>query len=703
MSDYRPLRPAATQSSSERQASISSDNTDQGSIQNESTAGKCSKRVRKAPAHVSQNACTNCKKARAKCEGHEPQPCARCVARKTADTCIYEVHTRQAKEEMLRRIKDLEQKNTSLQGSLREKEQWIESFVKTLREREESHGQTQELSYKNIVNWLGRPPLKKTLPESPFLEKPFLEKPFLDKSADQSRASDREPSIKKQREPPLSYFSDLNMDGKDQWTMVTPNKQLVHHLMALYFTWIYPTHMLFSEKHFMSSFGDKDQQYCTSAMVNVMCAMGCTLLVDQGGDAIDREALGMRFTEEAQLEITKENIQSLTYSTTYAILFLVELSSGQARKAASHLRLAVESLQEVDRDRYSTEAVEITSWGIHTLNTAWAAFTYQKPAAPISPHALVFSNVSMDQKDAYWQPYRFPSDNALQEVQSHAIETAKHYATLNQVIHETINIYCGSRNRVSGRSIIDLYRRYINWEATLPPALAMDDPSNTESLPHIYFLHMVYQVALCHLFRPLVKSKHMSPQSIAHLRNLILESAQKGLRIFQRSRQLFSNRYQTPFQAFCIVHLCETILAIGNERRGEREAVIRLCLESLGEALEGFHFVGALQAMFCQTVEDLNLELPENLSELMRGRTEYGPEELLDACERVTYAQPVDILLGRLDASISEQLEHNWQRFIENRGSGSGAEELEDSLMRSQESSPARASVEIQQLLNDTR
>lgn len=88
----------------------------------------------------------------------------------------------------------------------------------------------------------------------------------------------------------------------------------------------------------------------------------------------------------------------------------------------------------------------------------------------------------------------------------------------------------------------------------------------------------------------------------------------------------------------------------------------------LHEALAGFLFIGPLQAMFCQTVKEHGLALPDNHEELWHGRKRYSTEDLLDTCERITYVQPVDILVERIDPSISQEFEKAWQTFIETHG-----------------------------------
>jgi len=72
--------------------------------------------------------------------------------------------------------------------------------------------------------------------------------------------------------------------------------------------------------------------------------------------------------------------------------------------------------------------------------------------------------------------------------------------------------------------------------------------------------------------------------------------------------------------------------------------------------------------MFVQMAREQGVAMPENMNELMGGRTHYGPEELLDACERVTYLQPIEILLQRIDPGIAATFEHEWQDFIEAHG-----------------------------------
>jgi hypothetical protein len=170
-----------------------------------------------------------------------------------------------------------------------------------------------------------------------------------------------------------TYGSDAHMESDDEvnprWTSVTTDESRVHHLMALYFSWVHPVHMLFSERHFMGSYRQRNRAYCTNSLINAICALGCCYEEDEQGNNGASKRLGERFAQQVLTETKNEAQMTPVSAVTYAILFLVELSSGKGASAFSHLRLAVESLREVSAGNWSEEAFEITSFGIHTLNT----------------------------------------------------------------------------------------------------------------------------------------------------------------------------------------------------------------------------------------------------------------------------------------------------------------------------------------------
>lgn len=165
-----------------------------------------------------------------------------------------------------------------------------------------------------------------------------------------------------------------NNAGPDvQWTKVSSSRLLVGHLLNLYFTWVHPVHMLFSEEDFKHSFHTRDSTHCSSAMVNAICAMACHLLgmEEQGliGATMDTSTLRELFLAEARICMDPESYCHMTSVQAFAIMYLAEVSSGKAQSATGYLRAAVESLKQSNENRQSPAAREICAWGLQSLNT----------------------------------------------------------------------------------------------------------------------------------------------------------------------------------------------------------------------------------------------------------------------------------------------------------------------------------------------
>ena len=158
------------------------------------------------------------------------------------------------------------------------------------------------------------------------------------------------------------------------WTSVVKLPRLVEHLINLYLTWIHPVHMLFDQRRFLHSFQSRTDEYCSVSMVNVICAMACHLLHDSWDINVTRReftsSLRDRFMYETKVSVLDDqDYKKMTTLQTYAIMFLVDLSSGRGLFASSHLRLAVENLLAKTATDQGPEAQEVSTWGILTMHT----------------------------------------------------------------------------------------------------------------------------------------------------------------------------------------------------------------------------------------------------------------------------------------------------------------------------------------------
>ncbi|KAL8716864.1 MAG: hypothetical protein Q9225_005844, partial [Loekoesia sp. 1 TL-2023] len=155
-----------------------------------------------------------------------------------------------------------------------------------------------------------------------------------------------------------------------RWTSVSSSQTLLGHLFDLYFTWVQPVHMLFSENDFRESYETNDETYCSSALVNAICAMACHLMDPRDTDGEeDIEKLTNGFMNQARHEVKPQNYMSLCSVQALAVMYLADLSSGKARSATGYLRASVEFLKAAELDGQSPRAREISLWGIQTLNT----------------------------------------------------------------------------------------------------------------------------------------------------------------------------------------------------------------------------------------------------------------------------------------------------------------------------------------------
>jgi len=161
-------------------------------------------------------------------------------------------------------------------------------------------------------------------------------------------------------------------DSEVRWTRISTSQNLIGHLFDLYFTWVHPVYMLFSEMDFKKDFKDMEENYCSVPLVNAVCAMACNLLEGEHAyeqrKSIEAGTLRDGFMNEARRTLLPDSYRRMTSIQTFAIMYLVEMSSGKARNAAGYLRSAVDNMKTNDGPQHSEEAKELTLWGLHTLN-----------------------------------------------------------------------------------------------------------------------------------------------------------------------------------------------------------------------------------------------------------------------------------------------------------------------------------------------
>ena len=264
---------------------------------------------------------------------------------------------------MIREIQRLQRKNEDLEDekdTLGEKNGYTEKIIRSLKDNgrgtEIINRLKQGQSHQQIAEWLGHS--------------------FVTTGGVGADPDDLSPTTERNITEAITRYHSRMVADRDPryWTSVTPEASFIEHLVNLYLTWIHPAHMLFDEDHFMASFRDCSDIYCSAALVNAICAMSCCLLHDESWENDEQTTAGIQLIRDKFLDETKRlmceaEMRKTTAIQTYAVMFLVEVSSGRALIGSSHLRLAVETLLSRSSSEQSSEAEEIAMWGILTLQT----------------------------------------------------------------------------------------------------------------------------------------------------------------------------------------------------------------------------------------------------------------------------------------------------------------------------------------------
>ncbi|KAI1744752.1 fungal-specific transcription factor domain-containing protein [Xylaria scruposa] len=288
---------------------------------------------------VTPNACTECRKKRAKCDGQKP--CGRCKSQKDVE-CVYEIPVRQSKEHLRHEIESLrkqQRQNDSVISALVRPELW-EEVLQRLRNGQsveaisEWLGSTLPTGTSNLPNYAQptesrsgvalAPPLStyggtltgpggygtgamsQTAAQAPTMKQDFdAHSPwnFSSQSQSLSQPSTHPEDMQWGLEgPPRSrvglWLQDQDRSGDsvqyrgvDQvlaplespemkvpastWTNITNDSNLVQHLLALYFCWEYPTFASLSKEHFLKDYVQGRHRYCSPILVNALLALGC--------------------------------------------------------------------------------------------------------------------------------------------------------------------------------------------------------------------------------------------------------------------------------------------------------------------------------------------------------------------------------------------------------------------------------------------
>lgn len=179
-------------------------------------------------------------------------------------------------------------------------------------------------------------------------------------------------------------------DPITSWTRVTPNPELVIHLLNMYFTWHYTYFTTLSKELFYRDFmrgnvpGTKGKtEYCTSLLVNAMLALGCHFSTREAARANPKDSatVGDHFFAEAKrliLENNEHESPKLAAVQALALMSVREAGCGREARGWAYsgmsFRMAYELGLNVDSASASSDEEEVDARRI----TIWGCFLFDK-------------------------------------------------------------------------------------------------------------------------------------------------------------------------------------------------------------------------------------------------------------------------------------------------------------------------------------
>ncbi|TGO21641.1 hypothetical protein BPAE_0208g00120 [Botrytis paeoniae] len=585
------------------------------------SAGPIAKK-RKVPTSITANACVNCKKARAKCDGK--QPCTRCTSKRSSfqDECIYEPHTKNAKTMLVRDLK-------------------------------ESHGIRHKAE--KIFTWLAN----NTENEHDILER-------IKNRESITEIADWLESIESTGESQLSIYGSSNneLDGdlpnEFAWTTVTDDDEVIDHLISLYFTWVHPFYPLFNEGHFVKSMHRGSDEFCSHSLFNAICAMACYLHTIIDEDTIDYKRMGAQFSDLVRNSIDPQD-NSLTNIQAFAVMFLVRCAQGRGLSGSVYLSIAsrsMESLTPSNSDSVNYRQIwRETVKGLNSLNVEWAQMTFTMAPAYITDLQPIQSakEISLWETkvdNLRWAPYRFPTDfRSGTTFRCLTATTNREKMELVDIIHQaTILLSNTTGPLISAEALWAIYRRLLTWHEDLPRDIAIICGEEVQRLPHVYSLHILYATTAVYILSPLLGFKE--PQLDA----LVRQHAKEGLKLLVERYQFhYTSRYQPVSQVFAMLYLTELLIQSSPETdkdsRKDALAYIRLATDILTESNSSFPVSSIFMGMLQENTRRSLIPLPNELEDLFRHShrmSKFPLDDVINAFGSTTYAQPVEAMRKRM-------------------------------------------------------
>lgn len=461
--------------------------------------------------------------------------------------------------------------------------------------------------------------------------------------------------------PPAEADSAVTQPDDDpitSWSEVTKDRQLVIHLLNMYWNWHYPFFATLSKEPFWRDFtrgkpasAPKVSFYCSTPLVNAMLALGCHFTDVPGVLATpgDSRTKGDHFFAEAKrLVFDHDEYASPSLTTTQALALMSVREAGCGREARGWvysgmsfrmaqdvgLNLDSSGLVTGDKDQMNEDEIDarrITFWGCFLFDKTWSNYLGRLPQLPKSSYNVSKYEVYPAEDSDSWAPY---TDNGFDQSLSQPARTRAiglQLSSLCEISSDLLLFFYHPKHigRSSGKSVelkklSELHRQLEDWRKDLPPEF---EPKEGQ-LPNVILMHMFYHLQYIHLFRPFLKYSPSTSPLPPHVspRRVCTANAGSISKLMRLYKKLYNLRQICNIAVYMLHSACTIHLLNLPEKTAKRDIIHGV--KHLEEIAEDWPCARRTLSIISVLARKWKCELPEEASVVLK-RTDEKYEYLV--------------------------------------------------------------------------
>lgn len=443
-------------------------------------------------------------------------------------------------------------------------------------------------------------------------------------------------------------------DPITSWSEVTKDRQLVIHLLNMYWNWHYPFFTTLSKQLFWKDFmkgkppsAPKVSFYCSSPLVNAMLALGCHFTNIPGalGSPGDSRTKGDHFFAEAKRLVFDHDeyaTPSLTTTQALALMSVREAGCGREARGWVYSGMSFRMAQDVglnldsglvtgDKGEMNEDEIDarrITFWGCFLFDKTWSNYLGRLPQLPKSSYNVSKYEANPNEDSDSWIPY---TDSGFDQSLSQPARTRAVGLQLTKLceissdlllfFYHPKHIGRSSGKAVELKKLSELHRQLEDWRKDLPSEF---EPKEGQ-LPNVILMHMFYHLQYIHLFRPFLKYNPSTSPLPPHVSPRRICTANAGFisKLMRLYKKLYNLRQICNIAVYMLHSACTIHLLNLPEKTARRDIIHGV--RHLEEMAEDWPCAQRTLSIISVLARKWKCELPEDVSIVLKRTDEkYG-------------------------------------------------------------------------------